>query len=119
MITNATATLELDLPPSWQVVTPFERKGKRFIVEQSHRRVDQPKGWMIAGRLDRIEETIAGTRVLMAAPRSHDARLRDLFDSSKALERCVLHHRGLAFFQVGPIAKQCLPHGRQYRCGVD
>jgi hypothetical protein len=76
--TSASATLELDLPPSWQVVTPFERKGKRFIIEQSHRRVDQPKGWMIAGRLDRIEETIAGTRVLMAAPRSHDARLRDL-----------------------------------------
>lgn len=72
------ATLEFDVPPRWTVVTPFEPVGKRFVIEQPHRRLDQPKGWLMAGRLDVLEEVIAGTRVTLAAPRKHDARLRDV-----------------------------------------
>lgn len=75
---QAAATLEFEVPPRWRVVTPFAKKGKRFLIEQPHRSLDQPKGWLIAGRLDRLEEEVAGTKILLASPRKHDSRLRDV-----------------------------------------
>lgn len=74
---QAKATLEFEMPPGWSVTTALERKGKRFLVEQPDRSLGQPRGWIAAGNLDQLEEEVAGTRVLLGAPASHNARLRD------------------------------------------
>jgi hypothetical protein len=75
--TEISATLEIEVPPSWSVVTPFSADGARFEIEQTHRVFDQPKGWLAAGHLDQLEEEIAGTHVVLAAPSKQNARLRD------------------------------------------
>jgi hypothetical protein len=74
---EARATLEIDVPPRWTVVTSYAKEGSAFIVEDARRRFDQPEGWLIAGRLDRLEDDIAGMHIQMAAPHDHEVRLRD------------------------------------------
>lgn len=72
------ASLQFKLPPRWKVAHPFETQNGVARVEQEHRRFDQPKGWIVAGSIDRIEGDVVGTRIALAAPSGHHARLRDL-----------------------------------------
>jgi hypothetical protein len=72
------ASLQFKLPPRWKIAHPFETQQGVARVEQEHRRFDQPKGWIVAGSIDRIEGDVAETHVTLAAPSGHHARLRDL-----------------------------------------
>ncbi|MCR9094810.1 MAG: hypothetical protein NXI30_11385 [bacterium] len=74
---RANSTMLLDVPPRWDLVSAFESEGVNFVVEQAGRSLDQPKGWLLAGRIERLSETIAGSVVTIGAPRRHAARLRD------------------------------------------
>lgn len=75
---EARATLEIDVPPRWAVVTTYPEKDGVFQVEQAGRRFDQPKGWVMAGDLDHYEDEIDGMALRVAAPDSHDVHLRDM-----------------------------------------
>lgn len=74
---EASATLRFKLPPRWKVAHPFPIRNGLAVIEQSHRRLDQPKGWIVAGMIERLSADLEGTRILMAAPTGHAARLRD------------------------------------------
>jgi len=75
---EAGARLRLRVPPDWQVVVPFEAVEPRlFRLEQDDRRLDTPRGWMLAGRLAALRAEIGPTRVALAAPEGHDVPSRD------------------------------------------
>lgn len=61
-------TLEFDLPDGWTAVTEYFRKSRVFNISESGRRFDKPTGWIVLGRLGVRHETIAGVRVVVAAP---------------------------------------------------
>ncbi len=71
------ATLRLLLPAGWVTAAPFERDGDEFKLDQPHRRFDRPAGWIAVGNLGMLREQIAGTRVVVAAPRGHGFRRLD------------------------------------------
>jgi len=75
---EADARLRFVLPPRWTIAHPFEETDGRIVIEQPHRSFDQPKGWILAGSLDRRSQTIEESRVSLVAPTGHDARLDDL-----------------------------------------
>ena len=73
------ATLELHLPAEWSVVTPWEKIGDdTFAIEQTHRFVDRPTGWVLAGRLGVTRETVAGVRLSIGNPWRHDLHRLDI-----------------------------------------
>ena len=75
---EAEAVLRFALPPRWKAVHPFPVEDGRIVIEQPHRRFDQPKGWILAGSFDALRATLEESRVVLAAPSGHGARLRDL-----------------------------------------
>ena len=75
---EANARLRFKLPPRWQVAHPYAIEDGLAVIEQEHRRLDQPKGWIVAGRLDRVRAEIEGSRISLAAPEGHGARIYDL-----------------------------------------
>lgn len=68
---NATAVLRFELPPGWtDVETPFAKlSGERFAVANPQRRFDRPVGWIAAGNLASMRETIEGVRITISAPK--------------------------------------------------
>lgn len=68
---ESTARLHFELPKGWDdVETPFSRvSGGDFLVTSAGRNFDRPVGWIAAGDLATMRETIAGTRVNIAAPK--------------------------------------------------
>jgi len=67
-----------DLPGGWSAVTQYRERDGRFLVENPERRYDEPSGWMVMGRLGVRIDTIAGTRVLVAAPEGSGLRRLDI-----------------------------------------
>lgn len=73
------ATLTWHLPQNWSVVTPWKRlEGDTFEIEQAHRFVDRPTGWILAGRLGVTREKVAGIRIAIANPSGHDLHRLDI-----------------------------------------
>lgn len=66
------------VPDGWTVVTEYFRRSDGFHVSNSKRRFDRPTGWIALGQLGVRHETIAGVRVVVAAPVHHDVRRLDI-----------------------------------------
>lgn len=72
-------SLRVRVPPEWTVVTPHGKKRKGvFAIRERGRALDQPEGWILAGKLQVLREEIAGVEVTVANPRGDAFRARDL-----------------------------------------
>jgi hypothetical protein len=74
----ASTEMEFRLPRAWSVVTEYQQTGKRFAVDKSTRRFDQPSGWIVMGHLGVRRDRIRGIRVAIAAPEGSGARRLDM-----------------------------------------
>ena len=70
--------LMFDLPDGWSAVTEYFRRSNVFDVSNPDRRFDKPTGWIVLGKLGVRHETVAGVRVVVAAPVGHDVRRLDI-----------------------------------------
>lgn len=71
-------TLAFELPAGWSVITEYSARELPIVVDRKHRRFDEPAGWIAMGDLGVRRETIAGTRVAIAAPQGHDVRRMEM-----------------------------------------
>ena len=63
------SSLSVSLPDGWSIITPFAKgPADNFVIENPARAFDRPTGWLIAGKLGRRKDTIAGMEVSVAAP---------------------------------------------------
>jgi predicted metalloprotease with PDZ domain len=73
------ATLEMDVPEGWSIAARYpRRKDGLFEIEQTHRFLDRPTGWILAGKLGSARETVDGVKVLVASPKKQDPHRLDL-----------------------------------------
>ncbi|MDH5456562.1 MAG: hypothetical protein OEY37_10855 [Gammaproteobacteria bacterium] len=70
--------LDIDLPAGWSVITEYSALDKPIVVQRPERRYDEPTGWLAMGHLGIRRETIAGTRVAIAAPQDQDVRRMEM-----------------------------------------
>ena len=78
---NSKTSLRLVLPAGWSAETPygrFEPGASARPVSNPERKFDRPVGWMIAGDIGVRRERIAGSRIVVAAPREHGFRRNDV-----------------------------------------
>lgn len=76
---SSRARLQVRVPDRWSVVAPYRRGADRaFELEDPRRHFVRPKGWIAAGRLGVLRETIAGTRVAVAGPLGHRLHRLDI-----------------------------------------
>ncbi len=61
--------LLLELPDGWQAETAYRPDGKAWAIRNPGRRLQQPLGWIAAGRLGIRRDLIDGFPVAIAAPR--------------------------------------------------
>lgn len=72
------ATFEFVLPSGWSAVTPYASTGEtRFTFDNPERSFDRPAGWMLIGQFGSRNESIAGVRVVVAAPTGVNVRRQD------------------------------------------
>lgn len=71
-------TLAFDLPAGWSAVTEYSALDSPLVVDRGERRFDQPTGWVALGRLGVRRETIAGTKVAVAAPEGQGVRRMEM-----------------------------------------
>jgi hypothetical protein len=71
-------TLEFDLPRDWSAISEYSARELPMLVDRPDRRFDQPTGWIAMGGLGVRRETIAGTRVAIAAPEGQDVRRMEM-----------------------------------------
>lgn len=71
-------TLAFDLPAGWSAISEYSALERPIVVDRPERRFDEPTGWIAIGKLGVRRETIAGTRVAIAAPKAHDVRRMDM-----------------------------------------
>ena len=71
-------TLSFDLPVDWSAISEYSALKQPIVVDRADRRFDEPTGWFAMGKLGIRRETIAGTRVAIAAPQDHDVRRMDM-----------------------------------------
>jgi predicted metalloprotease with PDZ domain len=75
---SARATFEFALPSGWSAVTPYRPTGEaRYSFDDPERRFDRPQGWMLIGKIGSRNETVAGVRVIVAAPTGDNVRRQD------------------------------------------
>lgn len=70
--------LMFDLPDGWTAVSEYFQRSGVHDVSNPDRRFDKPAGWIVLGRLGVRNETIAGVRVVIAAPVGHAVRRLDI-----------------------------------------
>jgi hypothetical protein len=70
--------LMFDLPDGWTAVSEYFQRADVHDVSNPDRRFDKPTGWIVLGKLGVRYETIAGVRVVVAAPVGHDVRRLDI-----------------------------------------
>ncbi len=70
--------LIFDLPDGWTAMTEYIRRSDVFNISNPDRRFDRPTGWIVLGNLGVRHETIAGIRVIVAAPVGHAVRRMDI-----------------------------------------
>ncbi len=71
-------SFEFNLPTGWSAVTEYPSIETPVTIDRTERRFDQPTGWIAVGELGVRRETIAGTRVAIAAPRDENVRRMDM-----------------------------------------
>lgn len=75
---SSLTTLSFELPANWTVASEYSTLGGQGTVLNPKTRFDQPRGWIAVGKLGIRRETIAGTRVTIAAPEGQNARRMDM-----------------------------------------
>jgi len=75
---NSETSLSFVLPDDWSAVSEYSTLNSRIEVQNPARRFDQPRGWMAMGKLGIRRETIAGTRIAVAAPEGQAVRRMDM-----------------------------------------
>jgi hypothetical protein len=70
--------LTFALPDGWSAVTEYFRRSGVFDVSNPDRRFDKPSGWILLGHIGVRHETIAGVRVVVAAPVGQGTRRLDI-----------------------------------------
>ena len=70
--------MRFELPAGWSAVSEYSSIGDPIEIAIPDRRFDQPRGWIAVGELGVRRETIAGTRVLVAAPQGENVRRMDM-----------------------------------------
>jgi predicted metalloprotease with PDZ domain len=61
------ARLVLRLPAGWHSVSVHPSDGPdRYLIETPHQRLDHPRGWLMFGRIRRIDRDVAGTALTIA-----------------------------------------------------
>lgn len=74
----STTTMSFQLPRSWSVITEYSGLSETIVIDNPARRFDQPTGWIALGQLGVRRETIAGTRVIVAAREGQSVRRMDM-----------------------------------------
>ena len=73
------AWLRIETPKDWSVVTPYGRgSGQWLALHNPQRRFDRPTGWIVAGNLGVRLDNIAGSKIVVAAPRGQQMRRNDI-----------------------------------------
>lgn len=76
---EARAVLRVRLPIGWEIATPFvARDDGTLEIDQPHRKLDRPTGWILAGKLDTTVEKISGMSVTIASPKGQGLRRLDI-----------------------------------------
>jgi hypothetical protein len=75
---NSETSMSFGLPRGWSVVSEYSSLNSRIQVDNPARRFDQPNGWIAMGILGIRRETIAGTRIAVAAPEGENVRRMDM-----------------------------------------
>ena len=75
---HSKTSFSFELPSGWSAVTQYPERDGQFLVHNPERRYDEPSGWMVLGRLGVRIDTIAGSRVLVAAPEGSGLRRLDI-----------------------------------------
>ncbi len=76
---EADARFTLEMPDDWSLVATRRGVGRQSVeIEEEHRLLDRPTGWMIAGKLGVTREKIAGVWFVLANPAGQDFRRMDL-----------------------------------------
>jgi hypothetical protein len=70
--------LMFDLPDKWSAVTEYSSRSGVHDVANPERRFDRPTGWIVLGELGVRRDTIAGVRVVVAAPVGQNVRRLDI-----------------------------------------
>ena len=75
---ESVTTMEFDLPAGWSAVSEYPAVRLPIVIDRSGRRFGEPAGWVAVGKLGVRRETIAGTRVAIAAPEGQGVRRMDM-----------------------------------------
>ncbi len=75
---TSNTSVAFELPKNWTVASEYSTLKNRNPVVIPARRFDQPRGWIAMGNLGIRRETIAGTRVVVAAPEGQLVRRMDM-----------------------------------------
>jgi len=75
---NSKTSISFGLPTGWSAVSEYSSLNSRIEVDNPSRRFDQPSGWIAMGDLGIRRETIAGTRIAIAAPEGENVRRMDM-----------------------------------------
>lgn len=75
---SSRTTLEFALPRNWSAISEYSSLDLPIVVDRPNRRFDEPTGWVAMGKLGVRRESIAGTRVAIAAPEGHDVRRMEM-----------------------------------------
>ncbi len=77
--TRSESKLRVHLPDGWSIATPYRQYDSgRYAIDDPDRLLDQPAGWMLAGRIGTRRDIIGGTRVTVAAPLNQGVRRLDM-----------------------------------------
>jgi len=71
-------SLSFVLPGDWSAVSEYSSLNSQIEIQDPARRFDQPRGWIAMGNLGIRRETIAGTRIAVAAPEGQSVRRMDM-----------------------------------------
>ena len=75
---SSETSLSFVLPGDWSAISEYSSLNSQIEIQDPARRFDQPRGWIAMGKLGIRRETIAGTRVAIAAPEGQAVRRMDM-----------------------------------------
>jgi hypothetical protein len=71
-------SLRLRVPPDWRVLSSYPKHRDGSFVIRDRGSFAQPQGWLLAGELRALHETVAGMAVTVGSPEGDTFRDRDL-----------------------------------------
>ncbi len=75
---SSETSISFVLPGNWSAVSEYSSLNSQIEIQDPARRFDQPRGWIAMGELGIRRETIAGTRIAVAAPEGQSVRRMDM-----------------------------------------